>query len=35
MVIRQLLGHKHVQTTERYLHVTDKEVRNAVDDLED
>jgi site-specific recombinase XerD len=35
MVIRQLLGHKHVQTTERYLHVTDKEVRNAVDGLDD
>lgn len=35
MVIGQSLGHKHVQTTERYLHVTDKEVRDAVDDLED
>jgi len=35
MMICQLLGHKHVQTTERYLHVMDKEVRDAVDDLED
>lgn len=33
MVVKQLLGHKHVETTERYVHVTEQQTRKAIDDL--